>query len=262
MRKHDIGASVANLQRRLNADGATLDINAVFDDATEAALIAWQKRQGLVADGIAGKKTIAILLGGDNTRLLKESDLISAADRLGVPLAAVKAINAIESGGNGFLDDGRPVILYERHIAYQLLQEADLAAEVFWEKTPNVLNPARGGYAVGAAEWSRLAAAAQVIPRAIALSACSWGQFHIMGYYWETLGYASINAFVDAMHRSEADQLGAFVRFIEADPELHKALKGRKWPAFARIYNGPAYKENLYDVKLARAFDKYSEAAA
>ena len=49
----------------------------------------------------------------------------------------------------------------------------------------------------------------------------------------------------------------AFVRFIEADAELLDALKARQWPEFARIYNGPAYREGLYDVKLDRAYDRY-----
>lgn len=262
MRKHALGAHVAFLQRQLNTHGASLEITGLFDAATEAAVIAWQTRANLVADGIAGPKTLASLAGLRTDHLLRETYLIAAADRLGIPLAALKAVNQVESQGAGFLPDGRPVILYERHIAYRLAQESELAPEVFWKKTPNILNPQRGGYAGGMAEWARLAVAAQVIPRAIAWSACSWGLFQIMGFHWETLGYASIEAFVDAMHRDEASQLDAFIRFIEADPELHKALKGRKWPVFARLYSGPAYKENLYDVKLARAYDRYNEAAA
>ena len=262
MRKHALGAHVAHLQRQLNAHGASLEISGLFDDATEAAVVAWQRRAGLVVDGIAGPKTLSSLSGLSTGYLLKEADLVAAADRLGVPLAALKAVNQVESRGTGFLPDGRLVILYERHVAYRLAAEAELAPEVFWQKTPNVLNPQCGGYAGGAAEWSRLAAASQVIPRAIALSACSWGLFQIMGYHWQTLGYASIETFVAAMERDEASQLDAFTRFIEADPDLHKTLKGRKWPVFARSYNGPAYKDNLYDVKLARAYDRYSEAAA
>lgn len=265
MRKGDLGAAVANLQRRLNTDGARLDINAVFDEATEAALIAWQRTHGLVADGIAGPKTIAVLTGQDNGKLLQERDLIAAAARLCVELAAIKAVNAVESRGHGFLDDGRPVILYERHVAYRLADEDDLHPEIFWQKTPNILNPKRGGYAGGSAEWSRLAQAAQILPLSIVHAACSWGQFQVMGYHWEALGYESIDAFVAAMNRNEAAHLDAFVRFIEADADLHKALKARKWPAFARLYNGPAYKENLYDAKLARAYERFAshtEAAA
>ena len=48
--------------------------------------------------------------------MLRESDLIAAADRLDVPLASIKAVNEVESSGRGFLADGRPVILFERHV--------------------------------------------------------------------------------------------------------------------------------------------------
>ena len=68
-----------------------------------------------------------------------------------------------------------------------------------------------------------------------------------------------MEAFVAAQHESEGAQLAAFVGFIETDPGLHKALAGRKWAAFARGYNGPAYAENLYDVKLERAYTRFSD---
>ncbi|MFO6076311.1 N-acetylmuramidase domain-containing protein, partial [Pseudomonas aeruginosa] len=46
----------------------------------------------------------------------------------------------------------------------------------------------------------------------------------------------------------------------DTDPALHKALKARKWADFARLYNGPDYKRNLYDVKLEHAYKQHTEA--
>lgn len=258
MRKGEIGAHVAQLQRQLIAAGFKIEADGWFGPTTESAVKALQQRAGLVADGIAGPKTIAALIGRErDPRLLSESDLAKAAERLGVPIAAIKAVNEVESRGRGFLDDGRPVILYERHVAYRLAAESDLAPELFWQAIPNVLNPKRGGYAGGGAEWARLATAQQVLPAAITYGACSWGQFQIMGYHWESLGYGSIETFISEMKQSEAAQLEAFCRFIEDDANLHKALKARKWAAFAERYNGQDYKANLYDVKLARAYDRH-----
>ena len=57
-------------------------------------------------------------------------------------------------------------------------------------------------------------------------------------------------------------QLDAFVTFIASDATLHKALKARKWAEFAKLYNGPAYKENLYDAKLAQAYERFERLAA
>lgn len=261
MRKGDIGAQVTNLQRQLKAAGFNIEVDGWFGDQTEQAVIALQKRAGLIADGLAGPKTIAALISRDkNPLLLSEADLQRAADRLGVELAAIKAVNTVESRGRGFLDDGRPVILYERHVAWRLLIDSgteETEADRLADRYPNLINKKRGGYAGGTAEWSRLASALQILPPEVAYGACSWGQFQIMGEHAATLGYASIDEFVTAMRTSEAAQLDAFCRFLEAEPALLKALKARKWAAFAAGYNGPAYRENAYDARLAAAYARY-----
>ena len=79
-----------------------------------------------------------------------------------------------------------------------------------------------------------------------------------MGFHWQALGYASVQDFVANMQHSEGRQLDAFVRFIEADPGLLQTLKARQWAGFARYYNGPAYRDGFYDVKLERAYDRYA----
>lgn len=265
MRKGDTSAAVTQLQRQLNSVGLNVTVDGWFGVTTEAAVIAFQRRAGLVADGVAGEKTLFALQSGyvDNLHL-RQIDLETAAQRLGVPVASVMAVNAVESNGPGFLTSGRPVILFERHQLYRLLDESDAHADLFADRYPALVNKKRGGYVGGAGEWARLANARQITADypTLAEQACSWGAFQIMAYHWERLGYDSAEAFVAAMHASEAAQLGAFVRYIEADPALLKALKARKWADFARLYNGPAYRDNFYDVKMARAYDKFSVEAA
>lgn len=270
LRHGDRDQAVRDLQRKLNAQGAKLVADGVYGDATEAAVRAYQLRVGLVADGIAGPKTLAALQGADCQALLKNADLVKAADRLGVPVAAVYALNEVESKGRGFLDNGKPVILYERHIMYRQLQVARANVDVHQlkqradelaAKYPALVNPSAGGYIGGTAEHQRLASARQLDDTA-ALESASWGAFQIMGFWWERLGYASVQDFVAAMSRSESEHLEAFVRFIETDPVLHKALKALKWASVASLYNGPDYKRNLYDVKLQRAFERYQDSAA
>lgn len=257
LRRGDVGAEVRELQRLLRLRGAALDMTADFDDATLAAVRAAQARYGLVVDGVAGPKTLLTLqIDGKQPAHLGAADLRRAAETLDVPLAAVRAVNEVESRGNGFLADGRPVILFERHIMYKQLGAAGLDAYSLARQYPNLVNPLRGGYAGGAGEHMRLNAACQ-IDAACALASASWGLFQIMGFQWEMLGFACVQDFTDAMRLSEAAQLDAFVRFILADATLQRALKARQWGTFARLYNGPAYKDNLYDVKLARACARY-----
>lgn len=263
MHNGDTGINVTQLQRQLRAAGFAINADGWFGAETQQAVIAFQRRAGLVADGIAGPKTLRALETRDrHPKHLSEQDLEKVADRLGITLAAIKAINTVETSGAGYLPDGRPIILYERHVAHRLLAEAGTAPDkidALAARYPNLINTARGGYAGGSAEWSRLASACQVIDRSIAYAACSWGQYQIMGHHWQRLGYESIDAFVMALHTGEAAHLEAFARYIEADPALHKAIKAKKWPEVARLYNGPAYKANLYDIKLARAYERYTD---
>ena len=254
------GLAVRNLQAALKLAGFAVTVDGDFGEQTERAVAAFQRRAGLVDDGVAGPKTLAALAGRDTSKLLKRKDLQQAADRLGVPLASVMAVNQVESRGEGFASNGRPVILFERHVMFERLQANGLSeaeADALAAKHPALVNRKAGGYVGGTAEHQRLAQAAQ-IHYAAALESASWGLFQIMGYHWQRLGYFDAQHFADTMALSEAAQLDAFVSFIETDTALHKALKGKKWAEFARRYNGPAYGRNLYDVRLARAYAQFA----
>lgn len=252
-----VGQAVADLQGRLRAKGFDAPATSVYDADTRAAVLVLQRRAGLVADGIYGPKSAAALAGLDGSRSLREVDLIAAAERLGVSLAAIKAVNAVESQGSGFLPDGRTVILYERHIMVRRLREHGIDPAGYIARSPAIVNTVRGGYAGGAAEYTRLATALDIC-RPAALESCSWGAFQVMGYHWKALQYSSIEDFVLAHGRSEADHLDGFVRYIEINPTLHRALKARKWAQFAEGYNGPAYAQHLYDVRLAREYERFA----
>lgn len=267
LRHGDRSQAVLMLQKSLNKNGANVVPDGDYGDATEAAVRAYQVKVGLVADGVAGTKTQANLAGGDCTQLLRNNDLVVATERLGVPLASIYAVNEVESKGKGFLDNGKPVILFERHIMYRQLATArnvgDDPAELkrhadqLATANPALVNPKPGGYIGGTAEHQRLAMA-RLIDDTSALESASWGAFQIMGFHWKRLGYASVQDFVAAMSAGESQQFDAFTRFIETDPVLHKALKARKWAEFAKLYNGPDYLRNLYDTKLQRAYERHA----
>ncbi|KVR15061.1 peptidoglycan-binding protein [Burkholderia ubonensis] len=254
----DHGDDVGLLQRRLIRAGYPVQVTHIYDAATEAAVIALQRKTGLVDDGIAGPKTYAALATGQrDPQHLALADLERAARTLGVPLACVRAVNEVESRGAGFLPDGRPVILFERHIFWKRLQARGIDPVPFAAKQPDIVSQTRGGYRGGTAEYTRLAAA-EVIDARAAWESASWGAFQVMGYHWQRLGYAGIDDFVARMESGEAEHLDAFVRFVAADAGLLAALRARNWAAFACGYNGPDYAANLYDVKLARAYDRYA----
>ena len=56
------GDLVVQLQRLLSKDGSNLEIDGIFGPGTQSAVRAFQKRHGLVVDGIVGPKTWGALL--------------------------------------------------------------------------------------------------------------------------------------------------------------------------------------------------------
>jgi hypothetical protein len=169
----------------------------------------------------------------------------AAAARIGCDIAAVNAVIDVESKG-GFLADTRPKILFERHLFHRLTGGAFDAAH------PDISSSTPGGYKGGAAEYARLDAAI-ALDREAALKSASWGAFQILGRNHDAAGFANVEDFCAAMCRSEDDQLGAFVGFVTAN-HLDDELRRQDWAGFARGYNGPDFRKNRYDDKMAAAF--------
>ena len=78
-----------------------------------------------------------------------------------------------------------------------------------------------------------------------------------MGFHALPLGYESVQQFVDEMHLHERNHLEAFGRYILKNRCL-TYLQDKNWAKFAYCYNGPAYAQNKYDEKMAKAYLKYS----
>lgn len=180
-----------------------------------------------------------------------------AASTLGVNVAAIKAIAEVESQGNGFYDNGEVKILFERHIFYQRLKISrgkDFADSVY-RNSPDICNPVGGGYGKFSEQHPKLRRA-EVIDKQCAREACSWGAFQVLGSNWESLGYSSVQGLVNDAF-SDDGQLSMLVRFLKANPPIIQAMLAKDWAGVARRYNGPNYKQNNYEIKLADAYKKY-----
>lgn len=57
----DRGPEVTNLQKRLNAAGASLKADGIFGPGTKDAVVAFQTSKGLEADGVVGQATLGAL---------------------------------------------------------------------------------------------------------------------------------------------------------------------------------------------------------
>lgn len=180
-------------------------------------------------------------------RGLTEANYAQAAEALGVEVAAIKAVAEVETAGEAFDDMGRPRILYERHYFHRLTKGR------FDKSDPTLSNKSGGGYGKFSAQYGKLEDAYKLDPSA-ALQSASWGRFQIMGSHYAAAGFVSVQAFVDALARSEAAHLQAFVSFVGANSTMKAALQKKNWAAFAKAYNGAGYAKNEYDTKMANAY--------
>jgi len=188
-----------------------------------------------------------------DTKLITEDDFINAALRIGCDVAAIKAVTEVESRGGGFDPEGFPKTLFEGHWFHKFTRGAFSASH------PTLSFPKWNRQHYGRnwqAEKARLTQAVS-LDREAALLSASWGMFQIMGFNHKVAGYDTVQEFVNAMCQSEGAQLDAFVSFI-LNNNLGQYLIDCNWAKFAARYNGPAFRENRYDSKLAAAYAKYS----
>ena len=206
------------------------------------------------------------------SKKLTDAQIREIASENGLEYGVIKAIYKVESRGAGFLADGTPKILFERHIFYRELQKLGfktLANQMSAIGT-NLCHPRptpKGGYGGENAQHTRLQNAQNLLLKArpdadeklqaqiheCALKACSWGLGQIMGFNHKLAGFATLQDFINAMYESEKAQLQAMISFLKS-AGLAGAMKRKDWHAIARTYNGAAYRKFDYHNRLARAY--------
>jgi hypothetical protein len=175
--------------------------------------------------------------------------------------AVILAIQSVESGNNGYLPDGRPKILFEGHVFWRMLRAAGKNPVDYVKGNEDILfeKQDRSKYTRGASEYTRLEKAER-IDRVAALKSASWGEFQIMGFNHKTVGYPDVDSFVESIKQPGAGQIRAVLAFMENN-KLLPLVRGRhkNWAKFAAAYNGAGYKKNQYDVKLQKAYERFSK---
>ena len=186
--------------------------------------------------------------------------VITIAEEIGVPPAALMAVVEVESGGRVLADvNGRqePLIRFEGHYFDRLLR-GKARAHARKQKLASPIAGCVRNPRSQAARWKKLEKAI-AINRVAALSSCSWGLGQVMGSHWKWLGYGSVDAMVAEARSGVRGQVRLMARFIEKSG-LVVALCQQDWRTFARRYNGPAYAKNRYDKKMETAFVRHLKA--
>lgn len=204
-------------------------------------------------DGIFGPKSkgpvIAALTGGPDYPITS-LDIEHVSERLGIDAAKVWAVYDVESTGSAFIE-GRPTILFEPH-------RFSKATRHRYDKShPNISSRVwnKALYPRGqAARYQQLVDAVSLDVDA-GFASASYGGFQILGENYAVCDASSPWSFAWRQAQTEGDQLEAFAMFVEGNG-LKGALQRSDWAAFAKGYNGTAYRENRYDERLRAAYQR------
>ena len=268
---------VIKVQTRLNAHGASLSTDGNCGPKTIAAIEAFQRAKFNSADGRvdAGGRTWNALLAQPNNETSPANNnnnpnqnnnntgLEDLAKKYNLEVAVILAIQKVESGGNGYLSDGRPKILFEGHIFWKQLQAVGIDPNSKVKGNEDILYPKwdKSKYKGGAAEYPRLEKAIK-IHRQAALKSASWGEYQIMGFNHKAAGYPDVESFVQAIQQGQgsSNNINALLGFLQTNKLLvHVQGNSKNWAAFAKGYNGPGYAQNKYDTKLAAAYEEFKK---
>ena len=168
--------------------------------------------------------------------MITEGEYKNLSIIFGVPTSTIKAIDLVESSGEGFdPKTGKIKIQFEPS---------------WFKKLTGIL--ISNGVENQAKEWAAFNKAFAKNP-AKAMEATSIGRMQVLGLHFKRLGFASVGAMWDFAKKSEKNQLWLGLKFIATDKRLLKAVKAKDWKTVAYLYNGANYWVKRYDLKLKNA---------
>lgn len=188
-----------------------------------------------------------------------DSLIQSTASRLEVEPELLEALIEQESLKEPFYK-GNPTILFERHVFTQLLNNNGVDINKLIAKMPETQDiigykPYKK-YGTFAKQQSRFQLACRISDE-LAIGACSWGAFSVMGFHWEALGLSSPQELQSKAQTVEG-QFELMVGYVEhVEPRALGALRAKDFDSFKYFYNGPA--KNDYAAEFAQ---KYRRALA
>lgn len=185
-----------------------------------------------------------------SNKQLTNQDYCEAAKDLRCEVAALMAVAEVESAGGGYDEQGRIKVRFEGH-KFREYTHGKYDQSHSHLSYPYKLQKGKPHGYEGFNE-------AFTLDEEAALKASSFGKFQPLAVNYREAGFKNVRAFVDFLRESERNQLIVFclmVKFRAIDDELRR----KDWAAFAWNYNGSAYRDNDYDGKMSRAYDRYKK---
>lgn len=167
---------------------------------------------------------------------ITENEYNNLAKEFGISKSKVKAIDFVESNGEGFDPRTRKIKIqfephwFKRFTNISIVNKVDVQSK----------------------EWEAFNKAMKINPTK-AMESTSIGRMQVMGMHWKRLGFKSVGDMWDFAKDSEVNQLWLGLKFIETDHRLWKAVKDWNTKLVAYYYNGKNYWIKGYDKKLTAA---------
>lgn len=178
---------------------------------------------------------------------ITNNEIMALATKHGFEYAAVKAVIMVESPGRGFDPATGKIIIQFEPSWYRKLDLLDgFSGDGVWQENKVETQPK---------EWIAFNDAFKRDSDA-ALQATSVGMMQVMGFHWKDLGFNNVGEMWDFAKVSEANQIELGLMFIKKSARLTDALRKKDWATFAYYYNGPKYKINRYDERLAQEYNR------
>lgn len=187
------------------------------------------------------------------------------SDTMGIEAACAVAVLLVESGGEGFGADGRPIIRFENHQFWKYWGKKN--ADVFhahftynpsarWKdhrfcKKKNA--PWEDFHGNQKKEW-RVLNFARKLDDSAALKSMSMGAPQIMGFNHKKIGYATVQDMFDFFSRDIRYHIFGLFDFM--NDVMVEALKKHDFTAFAKRYNGPGQAAK-YGAKIQEFYDAF-----
>ena len=268
-RDSNTGGAVSQLQQLLIQNGIELPdygVDGKFEQETQAAVNKLRTLKGLPATGVFDYEIMNKVQGGSGilswlqrqiSRRVEQTegpssgsstgmshggiDVGSLAQQVGMKPAFLMAIMKIESAGNP------SAIRFEPHLFNRKTSGA---------KVPFTQAPGKS-FSLTSSETNRGAfdRAFAIDPDA-AVRSTSWGLGQVLGGHLINL-YRSPQRGVEAFYTDPNKvSMELIVEWLRDSPSAVSAANKEDFAGFARLYNGPNYKMNNYDVKLREAYER------
>lgn len=190
-------------------------------------------------------------LAPDHPKRLTASDLEAQGTRWNVEPRLLRALTEVESGGHGFLPDGRPVILFEGHVFWKRLQARGINPREVQVYFPDLCfpswNPKAHPYGKATDQYEKIETLGNWAGKwrsqqqesfiKAAMEACSWGLFQLLGSNYEAAGFSDIYTFASYHMVDESHQLQTILAWMSSNGLLAK-LRAKNWAGFTAGYNG------------------------